>query len=73
MPAEAGPGILAFTSFPDAHWKQVWSNNPLERLNKATVLSEPAALRDYPAQVQDTRSIKTLGATRRLCQWILPL
>ena len=34
MLAEAGPDILAFTSFPGAHWKQVWSNNPQERLNK---------------------------------------
>ena len=32
--AEAGPDILAFTGFPLAHWKQVWSNNPQERLNK---------------------------------------
>ena len=32
--SEAGPDILAFTAFPVAHWKQVWSNNPLERLNK---------------------------------------
>ena len=32
--AEAGPDILAFTAFPIAHWRQVWSNNPLERLNK---------------------------------------
>ena len=31
---EAGPDILAFTPFPVAHWKQVWSNNPQERLNK---------------------------------------
>ncbi len=32
--AEAGPDILAFTAFPVAHWRQIWSNNPLERLNK---------------------------------------
>ena len=31
---EAVEEILAFTSFPKAHWKQVWSNNPLERLNR---------------------------------------
>jgi len=31
---EAGPDLLAFTAFPAAHWHQIWSNNPLERLNK---------------------------------------
>ena len=32
--ADVGPDILAFTAFPVAHWRQVWSNNPRERLNK---------------------------------------
>jgi putative transposase len=32
--AEAAADVLAFTAFPLAHWRQVWSNNPLERLNK---------------------------------------
>jgi putative transposase len=32
--AEAGPDILAFTGFPQPHWRQIWSNNPQERLNK---------------------------------------
>lgn len=31
---EAAPDLLAFTAFPKEHWKQIWSNNPLERLNK---------------------------------------
>ena len=26
--------ILAFTAFPVSHWQKLWSNNPLERLNK---------------------------------------
>jgi transposase-like protein len=26
--------LLAFTSFPKAIWRQIWSNNPNERLNK---------------------------------------
>ena len=34
MLAEAGPDVLAFTAFPVPHWRQIWSNNPLERLNK---------------------------------------
>jgi putative transposase len=31
---EAGPEILAFSGFPKEHWRQLWSNNSLERLNK---------------------------------------
>lgn len=34
MLADAAPDVLAFTAFPQAHWKQIWSNNPMERLNK---------------------------------------
>ena len=34
MLEEAGPDILAFTTFPVAHWRQIWSNNPSERLNR---------------------------------------
>src|SRR6266542_994920 len=31
MLAEAGPDILAFTSFPQPHWRQIWSNKPIRR------------------------------------------
>jgi putative transposase len=31
---EAGPQILAFTAQPKEHWRQLWSNNSLERLNR---------------------------------------
>ncbi len=44
--------LLAFTGFPVAHWKKIWSTNPLERLNKEVnrrtdvvgVCPNPAAL-----------------------------
>ena len=32
--AAARDDVLAFTSFPLEHWRKIWSNNPLERLNK---------------------------------------
>jgi putative transposase len=31
---EAGPDLLAFTAFSPTVWRQLWSNNPIERLNK---------------------------------------
>jgi transposase-like protein len=31
---DAAHDVLAFTSFPQTHWRPIWSNNPLERLNR---------------------------------------
>jgi transposase-like protein len=31
---EAEVDVLAYLAFPPEHWRQIWSNNPLERLNK---------------------------------------
>jgi len=52
MLTDAREDLLAFTSFPAAHWKKIWSTNPLERLNKEVkrrtdvvgVFPNPAAL-----------------------------
>jgi putative transposase len=52
MLRDAAEDLLAFTSFPAAHWKKIWSTNPLERLNKEVkrrtdvvgVFPNPAAL-----------------------------
>ena len=30
---EAEADVLAYLAFPHEHWRQIWSNNPLERLN----------------------------------------
>jgi transposase-like protein len=31
---ETEADVLAYLAFPSAHWRQLWSTNPLERLNK---------------------------------------
>jgi putative transposase len=31
---DAGPELLAFAVYPPTIWRQLWSNNPIERLNK---------------------------------------
>jgi transposase-like protein len=31
---DAENDVLAYLAFPSAHWRQIWSNNPLERVNK---------------------------------------
>ena len=52
MLEEARDDITAFAAFPVAHWRQIWSTNPLERVNKEIkrrtdvvgVFPNPAAL-----------------------------
>ena len=34
MLAGAREDLLAFAAFPEAHWRKIWSTNPLERLNR---------------------------------------
>lgn len=34
MMESAKHDVLAFAAFPRAHWQKIWSNNPIERLNK---------------------------------------
>jgi transposase-like protein len=34
MLGDARADLLAFAAFPRRHWRQIWSTNPLERVNK---------------------------------------
>ena len=52
MLGDARDDVLAFTGFPARHWRQIWSTNPMERVNKEIkrrtdvvgVFPNPAAL-----------------------------
>ncbi|MFD4878933.1 IS256 family transposase [Streptomyces sp. NPDC058420] len=59
MLLDAAVDITAFADFPPAHWKKIWSTNPLEQLNReikrradvVTVFPNPAALDRLAAAV----------------------
>ncbi|MEU7061548.1 IS256 family transposase [Streptomyces sp. NPDC046197] len=59
MLLDAATDITAFADFPPAHWKKIWSTNPLERLNReikrradvVQVFPSPAALDRLAAAV----------------------
>ena len=34
MLTDAEADLCAFAAFPHAHWRKIWSTNPLERVNK---------------------------------------
>ena len=40
---EAKAEVLAFTAFPKAHWRKIWSTNPLERVNKEIKRRSPGS------------------------------
>ena len=34
--ADAEDDVIAYAAYPRHHWRKIWSNNPLERVNKET-------------------------------------
>jgi transposase-like protein len=46
---EAEADVLAYLAFPPEHWRQIWSTNPLERLNKE-VKRRSAVVGSFPTE-----------------------
>jgi hypothetical protein len=41
---DAREDLLAFASFPHEAWRQIWSNNPQERLNKESAAAPTSSV-----------------------------
>jgi putative transposase len=46
----AADDLLAFTAFPSEHWRQIWSNNPLERLHRGSA-GVPTSSASFPIEL----------------------
>jgi transposase-like protein len=77
MLADAAEDLLAFTHFPLAHWRKLWSTNPLERLNgeikrRTNVVgifpNDAAALRLITAVVVETHDEWAVSDRRYLSE-----
>ena len=73
MLENAREDLLAFAAFPYAHWRQIWSTNPLERVNKEIkrrtdvvgTFPNPAALLRLAGHVLIEQHDEWDGADRR--------
>ena len=77
---DARDDVLAFRAFPEAHWRKIWSTNPLERVNGEIkrrtrvvgIFPNDAAVVKSRSGVGDNSLCWTThhGATRRSCLFV---
>lgn len=58
---DARDDVLAFSAFPQAHWRKIWSNNPLERVDKE-IKSRSRVVGIFPNDADDLRLIGAILA-----------
>jgi transposase-like protein len=77
MLADAAEDLLAFATFPQAHWRKIWSTNPLERVNGeikrrtrvvAIFPNDAAALRLITAVIVETHDEWQVAERRYLTE-----
>lgn len=77
MLADVAEDLLAFSYFPHAHWRKIWSTNPLERLNgeikrRTNVVgifpNDPAALRLITAVIVEAHDEWQIAERRYLSE-----
>jgi len=64
---EAEEDVLCYAALPTEHWQKIWSNNPLERLNKE-IKRRTNVVGIFPTEGSVIRlcGLGTFGATRRV-------
>ena len=64
MLKDAEPDLTAFAAFPREHWQKIWSNNPIERLNRE-IKRRADVVQVFPDSESVTRLIGSVLSEQR--------